>query len=160
MFNTDQESRQLAVGKSKQLENYLVYAIDMGNNQRIHRIIDTFGYPTKKNVGTKSLEKFWLSVQHQDFDLVLQEQCLKKCGFAPKQKALLTDRILVNQGKPQIYGTQFYRHSDGKLVTRPIKNFELVEKLRKGVGLESLKSIEKKMNARDKMQKIKWDNGR
>lgn len=59
--------------------------------------------------------------------------------------AYLTDRILVNIGKPQTYGTQFYKNPNGKLIPRPIKNTNLLEKRRKAVGLGSFKLYKKQM---------------
>ena len=53
------------------------------------------------------MKAFWLLIQHQDNDVELQKQCLKRCNFELKNNAFLTDRVLINQGKKQIYGTQF-----------------------------------------------------
>mgnify|MGYP001560728744 CR=1 FL=1 len=47
--------------------------------------------------------------------------------------AYLEDRILVNEGKPQLYGTQFLEGAP-----RPIKDPDHVDERRKSVGLESL----------------------
>ncbi len=65
----------------------------------------------------------------------------------PLYIAYLTDRILVNQGKPQIYGTQFYLNKKGRLIPRIIKNKKDLNKRRKKIGLQSFaeyKSILKK----------------
>lgn len=40
-----------------------------------------------------------------------------------------TDRILVSEGKPQEFGTQF-KQVDGKMVMMPVKNFEHLEQRR------------------------------
>ena len=56
----------------------------------------------------------WLLVQHADHDVTFQRECLRlleaavRLGEASRQHlAFLTDRALVNQGKCQVYGTQF-----------------------------------------------------
>jgi len=111
MAKIDQEIRFLAKkvsGKNQKLTvaNYAIYAIDLGHNGVIHRLIKKFGYPTKKLIGTEALKAFWLLIQHQDTDSWLQEECLKKCDFDKTEKEHLTDRVLINGGKAQRFGTQ------------------------------------------------------
>lgn len=123
MVFLDQSARKIA-GRSKKFDetNIIVYLVDAAHNQKIYKIIKKYGYPSAQIIGKKGMESFWLLIQHQDQDLELQKACLKKCDFAPKEKAYLTDRVLVNQGKNQKYGTQFYRQKNGTLTLRPIKN--------------------------------------
>jgi|TARA_Y100000031_G_scaffold155565_1_gene206727 hypothetical protein len=113
------------------MKNYTVYLVDLVNNDLIKHIIKEHGYPIQKMVGKKGMEAFWLLVQHQDKDVELQKQCLEQCDFEPKNKAFLTDRVLINQGKKQIYGTQF---------TGEIRDKKNVDKRRAKMGLESLES--------------------
>lgn len=68
----------------------------------------------------------WLLIQHADSDVEFQQYCLELMerevesgGVAKSDVAFLTDRILVNKGKPQLYGTQFYE-SKGKLIPMSI----------------------------------------
>ena len=121
----------------KGLVNFVIYAVDGVHNQRLHRIIDENGFPTEAMVGAEALHALWLLVQHQDYDVRLQELCLKKCGFALPDKAHLTDRVLVSRGKAQRFGTQWYR-KNGKFVLRPIENEKKVDALRKEYGLAKL----------------------
>jgi len=125
------------------IPNYLVYAIDGINNIKIRKIINDFGHPTKKLIGRQAMKSFWILIQHQDFDLELQKECMKNCDFEPKEKALLTDRVLVNEGKKQIYGTQFHRDKKMNLIPRPIEDIKNLEKRRKSIGLESFKDSKK-----------------
>lgn len=125
------------------IPNYLVYAIDGVHNWRIHKIIEKYGYPTQKLVGKKGMRKFFILIQHQDFDHELQKICLEQCDFNKENNAPLTDRVLVNAGKPQIYGTQFYRNKEGEMVPRPIKNKKNLSKRRKAVGLGSFSEYKK-----------------
>lgn len=125
------------------IPNYLVYAIDGVNNWRIHKIIEKHGYPTQKLVGKRGMFKFWILIQHQDFDHELQKICLEQCDFNEQNNALLTDRVLVNAGKSQIYGTQFYRNKKGEMVSRPIKDRGNLSKRRKAVGLGSFSEDKK-----------------
>jgi hypothetical protein len=119
MAKIDQEIRFLAVKTSKKnkeltVANYAIYAIDLGHNGIIHRFIKKFGYPTKKLIGPEALKAFWLLIQHQDLDSWLQEECLKKCDFDKTEKEHLTDRVLVNMGKTQRFGTQNQKNKPKK----------------------------------------------
>lgn len=144
MTKVDQDVRNNAAGNFSE-NNYLVYAIDAGNGARIHQIINDNGYPTQDMIGPEAMKAFWLLVQHQDLDPKLQEACLAHCDFEPKEKAYLEDRVRVNSGRPQFYGTQFTR-KDGKLVPRPIEDEALVDKRRSEIGLESMEEYSRKMN--------------
>ncbi|MDP2947485.1 MAG: hypothetical protein Q8N88_05210 [Nanoarchaeota archaeon] len=148
LAKVDQGARSLRFEKPelvKGIPNYLVYAIDGVNNMRIRKIIEDYGYPTQKLIGKQAMGSFWILIQHQDFDLGLQEECLKNCDFQPKEEAPLTDRVLLNSGKKQIYGTQFHRDKKLNLVPRPIKDIKNLDKRRKSVGLEPFKEYRKKM---------------
>lgn len=61
--------------------------------------------------------------------------------------AFLEDRIAVSEGRPQLYGTQFYDDSDGQTKPRPILDPENIEKRRKTMGLYSFEEYEKGMTA-------------
>lgn len=135
MKNLEQELR-LKFGKlGKKLVNFIIYAIDGIHGYRIKEIIKSYGYPTHKLIGQKGMEAFWLLVQHQDYDVALQEECLKHCDFNLKNKAYLTDRVKVNREGTQIYGTQF---------NAPIVDKKNVDKRRRKIGLEPLKDYLKK----------------
>lgn len=143
MAKIDQELRFMA-GKEKSLTNFVIYAVDFIHNYRIKMIIEKFGYPTEKLIGKDAMNSFWLLIQHQDYDSDLQENCLKYCDFEPKDKAHLTDRILMNKGEKQIYGTQFKLISEEKVIVYPLKDKKNVNKLRKQAGLEKLEDYIKK----------------
>jgi hypothetical protein len=60
--------------------------------------------------------------------------------------AYLTDRVLVADGKPQRYGTQF--HSvDGKLQPRPTEDPANLDARRKSVGLPPMAEYVKQMQS-------------
>lgn len=53
--------------------------------------------------------------------------------------ALLEDRVLVGEGKPQVFGTQLFRsETTGKLEFYPIEDESNVDLRRQEVGLEPL----------------------
>jgi hypothetical protein len=109
----------------------------------LRNIIAKYGVPTIKMVGDDGIRAFWLLTQHADSDVYLQEKVLsdfqrKNGGGAPLDEiALLTDRIRINTGRPQIYGTQF--HNEGlALVPNDIERPAEVDELRRKMGLMPL----------------------
>ncbi len=148
-FGTTTKKTPKHIKKKWGLLNYLVYILDHIHNTHIHRIIEQYGYPTSKLLGKKGLFQFFVLVQHQDSDSELQKQCLEYCNFSPKDRAYLTDRVLINEGKKQRYGTQFQRDTKTqKIVSKPIENLKQVERLRSTIGLMPLKKELQLMNRR------------
>lgn len=141
-----QAGREFTKTNKLGIYNDLVYIIDSINNLRIKEIISKHGYPTRKLLGTVGMKNFWLLIQHQDEDLDLQLECLANSDFAPVEKAYLTDRVLLAQGKKQKYGTQFTTKK-GKRVSQPIDKKSNVNAIRKSVGLESLEKYLEKANS-------------
>ena len=144
MAGVDQDLR-LSARPGKGPLNYLIYVIDAIHRLRILELVGEYGYPTQRLVGKEGMKKFWLLIQHQDMDQKLQRECLKRCDFAPPEKAYLTDRILVNGGKSQRYGTQFYLNEEKRHVPRPIENAARVDERRKKAGLSTLKEYTAEM---------------
>jgi len=58
--------------------------------------------------------------------------------------AYLTDRILVEEGKPQVYGTQFVDKGD-HLELRRLENRKDLNNLRAKVGLETIEEYQRFM---------------
>lgn len=146
MAKIDQELR-LQAKPGHSLINFVIYAIDIAHNYRLRQMIKKFGYPTRKMIGEKAMHSLWLLVQHQDYDLELQEECLKNCDFGTTESAHLVDRILVRKGKRQIYGTQLRFSRSGILSPHPIQNKKNVDKMRKKMRLDTLGEYLKKARA-------------
>jgi hypothetical protein len=131
-------------GKSKKkqpsLGSVLVYMIDQMHNARLRNIIRDYGYPKRKMLGIDGLHRFWLLIQHQDFDVELQKNCLKECDFSLPDQAHLTDRICFNSGKKQVYGSLLLTSSRKEAQKNwPIENLAFLNKRRKKMGLGPLK---------------------
>jgi hypothetical protein len=105
---------------------------------RMREILDEHGWPDAGMVGVDGAQAAWLLVQHGDADL--QEQALllmresADAGVTAADIAMMTDRILVERGQPQLYGTQF-QFLDGKLVQDPVDDPDSVDVRRAEVGL-------------------------
>lgn len=119
------------------------------HNAALKKIISELrSYPDYSLVGYAASHNFWLLVQHQDNDTAFQKQVLKMMKYALDYKqasaidfAYLTDRVRVNTGGKQLYGTQFRKSEDGiYLLPQPIEDSANVDKRRAEVGLPSLDS--------------------
>lgn len=119
--------------------------IDAESAEAIQKIVDEFGWLGSDILGVQANETLFLGIQHVD-DLVVQEkylplleQAVKQRKAEPWQLAFLTDRILMNQGKKQRYGTQLILSNKeyGPYIV-PLENPDQVDELRAQLGLEPL----------------------
>lgn len=116
-------------------------AVDAANLPEIRRIVaDHGGLPRARQVGADGVAAAWLLVQHADGNADFQRQVLD--GIMPLVESgevsahdfvLLTDRVLVNAGKPQRYGSQLAAVG-GKWQPRPMEAPEQVDQRRAAVG--------------------------
>jgi hypothetical protein len=117
-------------------------AIDGDNTARMRAIILQYGWPSHELVGRDGSEAAFVLVQHSDYMLQKDVLPLVKNAFLTgtlrgQDFALLQDRVLVKEGKPQIYGTQF-KITGNDLVPDPIEDELNVDRRRADVGLPSL----------------------
>jgi|TARA_Y100000310_G_C20576492_1_gene760683 hypothetical protein len=151
MFEIDQKIRQPDSKYNKK--------IDIENTKKLKKLINKFGWLNKERFGGKSEIYSWVIVQHADYGVKFQEKCLKLMKEFPKEKrreqhiAYLSDRILVNKKRKQLYGTQFYTDKKGKFKPRPIRDFKNIEKRRKQMNLKSFKKYINEINKFKKCQK-------
>lgn len=123
--------------------------VDQKNTEFMKRTIEKHGWPGKSLVGEEAAAAAWLLVQHADHDPEFQAKALElvKAAFKTgdvtgQQVAYLTDRVLLKQGKKQLYGTQFIGNgADAK--PAPIEDEEHVDQRRKEVGLPPLEEYAK-----------------
>lgn len=148
MAEEDSSSRASLVEKGELREHEyhpLMRAIHEKNNRRIKEIVSEHGWPGQKLVGAEGAKAAWLIVQHAVLEPEFQEQCvtlLKKAVLAREAQAahlaMLYDRVLIRQGKSQLYGSQHEVDCDGKVRPLPIADPAQVDQRRKEVGLEAL----------------------
>ena len=126
---------------------YIKYAKEDHRNQElVISIIEKCGMPTLKEVGQKQMDAIWLGLQHTEnkyrvkyFPLI--EKAVKNGELSKKQYALMKDRILMDEGKPQIFGSQI---KNGKLYD--LEDPKTVNKRRQEMGLEPIEVYLKKFN--------------
>lgn len=114
------------------------------NAMILKKIVRKHGWPTVSTVGKRVSHDAWFIAQHSDADQDFQQTVLKamKDSFAKNQKdvlkeniAFLEDRVLVNRGRKQLYGSQFYVNKKGELVPRPIRDLARLDQRRKDYHL-------------------------
>jgi hypothetical protein len=116
--------------------------VTVRNADRLAVLLDTHGWPTVSLVGAEAARRAFLIAQHADQQLDLQRRVLPLLTAAvaageadPAQLAMLRDRILVNEGRPQLYGTQIAGVTDGAPVPWPVADPDGMEARRAAVGL-------------------------
>ena len=146
MRDRDQEARQTliqrGIGDTAALAE--MKRIDLANTTRLKQLIMLHDYPVRSLVGTEGVEAAFLLVQHSP-DLDFQKAYLPilagqaKDGEVSKQDvALLTDRILISENKPQRYGTQL-REVNGNYELYSIEDEANVDSRRAEMDLPELK---------------------
>lgn len=145
MQHTDQSYRKRFLSDRKAGKKPMWNAsIDECHTRNMKKIVQQIGWPTISLVGTEAANGAWLLVQHADHDLAFQKTCLALMielasnEIDPTNIAYLTDRILVSENKPQIYGTQFYYDQNQKLVLHSTEDMTNLNKRRVSVGLEPI----------------------
>lgn len=117
-----------------------VARVDEDNRAWLKALVADRGWPGTSLVGPTSSQGAWLLVQHADADLAFQKDCLERMKAAeqgevnPINIAYLTDRVLVAENQPQIYGTQCHE-VDGEFQPRPCLEPERLNARRQTVGL-------------------------
>jgi hypothetical protein len=139
MVAIDQEMREQSEVADEIWDNN----IDVQNTTRMKEIVGAIGWPTISMVGREGAENAWLLVQHADLDVDFQAQCLHLMKEAPENEvnkiniAYLEDRVRVNQGKGQLYGTQFTQKNNQHL-PREIEDMEHIDARREVMGMGPL----------------------
>lgn len=148
MHEKDQDMRERAMKNRGIIESEEDDTLDFRNTEKMKEIVGEIGWPTVSKVGKEASDMAWLLVQHADHDIEFQKECLRLMkeqaeGEVSKPNiAYLEDRILVNEGRPQLYGTQFHKikkyDGDAEYVPRPIQDPDLVDQRREAMGMASL----------------------
>lgn len=118
--------------------------IDSTNLVQIEPLIAKYGWPGKSFVGASGNATVFLVIQHADLKtqekyLPLLEQSVADSQSMPYDLAMLKDRILMRQGKKQLYGSQIVRDSStGGWKFYPIEDEKNVNARRRLMGLEPI----------------------
>lgn len=146
MEKLDQQARRAMMdGTPNERQIAEIEAVDKKHSARLREIVRQYGWPDKKLAGEDGAHAAWLLVQHADRDPEFQRQCLPllqeaaaRGEVSKRDLAYLIDRVRVNSGQWQLYGTQAWWDSRGTARPRPIENEAEVDRRRAEMGLEPL----------------------
>jgi hypothetical protein len=120
-------------------------AVDSANTAWLRETVGAHGWPAQSTVGREAASAAFLLVQHASRDTAFQAAMLDELvaaferGEAEGQSvALLTDRVAVRRGQPQVYGTQAGMR-DGRLVLEPIADSAGIDARRARMGMIPLR---------------------
>jgi hypothetical protein len=175
VYDKDQAAREWTYGiTSISADEYIMYSTEMSRVDSLNRIIvfdilDKEGWPA--NLSEKANQAIWIVIDHSDADnqkkyLPLVKQKSEEGVLNKVDYAILNDRVLMKDGKPQIYGTQIklsavYIGED--LTTQfflwPVENPEALDSLRKTIGLPPIKDY-LHASGQSLGQEIIWDKNK
>lgn len=115
--------------------------IDSVNRIKMDRILSDYGWLPQSKVGEKAASAIFFVVQHGGQEMIQQHlPALQKLARENEAKtthaAMMEDRLLMKQGKKQIYGTQASGDTTGASYIWPIADPERVNERRKAAGFE------------------------
>ena len=131
---------------SKEEWNSFKDSVFTTHQKRISEIFNEHGFVGFDLAGKEGSENFWVMVQHSDHNPNFQKQVLEKMKIEvdkgnakPSNYGLLVDRVKLNSGEAQIYGTQVtYNMNIGQAYPKKLADSINVNERRKSIGLEPL----------------------
>jgi hypothetical protein len=110
---------------------------DSADSAALRTIIDRYGWPGRSLVGADGASAAWLVAQHVaglQHEALRQMRALPAGEVSPTDLALLEDRVLVSDARPQRYGTQLTWANEFS----PIDDIANLDARRAAVGLPPL----------------------
>ncbi len=159
LLEKDTRTRQQAAADGSLFQGYneALRAVHNENAKALAEIVDAGDWPDKFQAGEDGATAAFLIVQHaiglpnfMRACLDLMEEAAERGGVPRWQVALLTDRIRMLEGRPQVYGTQFDWTVDGKFEPLPIEEPETVDLRRTAAELVPMAQaveVQRKENA-------------
>ncbi len=116
------------------------------HQKRLQQIFDEHGFVGFDLAGEEGSQNFWLMVQHSDHNPEFQKMVLEKMKIEvdnnnakPSNYGLLVDRVKINTGEKQVYGTQVtYNMETGQAYPKTLADSLNVNDRRKSIGLEPI----------------------
>lgn len=128
--------------------------IDADNTRWLADLLAGRGWPGRTLVGEQGAQAAWLLAQHADHDPGRQRAFLEALRSAVTRGeasaahlAYLEDRVRINAGQSQLYGTQF-TIVGGTLRPHPIEDPGRLDERRSQAGLEPFADYEARMQAK------------
>lgn len=152
MGKVDQECRKDLTSWEKKKE--MIETLDKAHTKRLESIIRDMGLPTISKVGKKAALYAWLIAQHspdkkfREKYLMLMKKNLD--DIDPINLAMMQDRFNTENGKPQIYGTQFFQDKNGVFTLWKVRDKKNLDSRRSKIGLPSIAEYIKKITKSQK----------
>lgn len=153
IYVNDQKPRKLSILLEKQYAwnsdavkniNRLINKNDSINLIQVKSILNTYGWLGADEIGEEGNSVLFLVIQHSNLEtqveyLPMMRDAVKKGKAKARSLALLEDRILLGQGKKQIYGSQIgVVIETQEYYLAPLEDPDNVDKRRAEVGLGPL----------------------
>ncbi|MFT5926568.1 MAG: hypothetical protein ACI9WL_001317 [Rubritalea sp.] len=134
IYDRDQENRT---------DNLMDEELDLNNLAAVEQVLEKCGMPNTATAGEKGMSAIWLVIQHASAEKRTQyfPQLLEasKQGDLERQDiALMQDRMLMDSGKPQLYGSQILMNQDGTYELHELKDPSTVDSRRAMMGMGPL----------------------
>jgi len=128
--------------------------MDESSRRYLEEVMQSYDWVDRKRFGKTVSDHAWLLVQHSDdrpefqaMALSRMEKYLKSGGIKKSNYAYLWDRVAVNTGRKQRYGTQpDWDCKNGKMKLMPLEDSAKVNALRAKMGLGTVEKSLKRMN--------------
>ncbi len=145
MRDADQEARRRWIKDQKNAAIIAeIEALDAKHVARLREILAQYGWPSKAMVGEKPAGAAWMIAQHGGAEILAETlptmyEAVKKGDLHEGLYATSLDRVLIQQGKKQAYGTQFDTDpATGRCEPKPIEDPERVDERRIRAGMGTL----------------------
>ena len=175
VYDNDQAAREWTKGMSSltadEIVNYSteMERVDSLNQTTVFGILDKEGWPS--HLSDKANRAIWIVIDHSDLAyrskyLGLVKEKAEHGVLDKTDYAILNDRVLMEEGKPQIYGTQVKMAAtivDDEITMQfflwPVENPTALDSLRNTVGLSAIEEY-LKTSGESIGQEIVWDKER
>ena len=112
------------------------------NESQLLKLLDEYGWPTASRVTEFAAAGAALIINHSSYEIrkkyfPMLEEAFKNGEAQPLRYAKMRDRLLVEEGKEQLYGTQL-KFEGNTRVPQSIQDPRNVDKRRAEIGLEPL----------------------
>lgn len=157
MAEIDQIAAYIPQGEYKKLSkeqwNSFKDSVFTTHQIRLKEIFDQHGFAGYDLVGQEGSIDFWVMVQHSDHMPDFQKAVLEKMKIEvdkgnakPSNYGLLVDRVNLNTGQKQLYGTQVtYNMETGQAYPKSLEDSVNVNERRKSLGLEPIEDYLNRM---------------
>ncbi|PHN07014.1 DUF6624 domain-containing protein [Flavilitoribacter nigricans] len=132
----------------------LTNIVDALNRDRLREIFAAYGFPDRKLVGRQAMRGIFFIIQHADADTAWQkaqlphiESAVKASDLDGESYAYLYDRIKVNAGEEQLYGSQFANvdPANGIVELAPTADPDQLDERRRAMGMMPIALYKKLM---------------